>query len=221
MRSSDAATLVRVGLVFVIVYLIIAKIAPWLNVLLIAIAFATDWIDGYLAVREESGGAVGLVLYLSAALGNKKARARIAPIKANISKHAPHGPRMDVAGDRVMEYAFWLAFIYVLFYAMGTIAGAVAIFVVLLVVVRHAFADALMGARGTSSKMNTKFAKVFYTSNASRGAINVVKFLAFAYLVLFYALDYPAYIEYALVALLFLIIMLRGAAEIYESTRFN
>lgn len=221
MRSSDAATIARVGLAFAIVYLIIERIVPWFDVLLLTIAYLTDWVDGYLAVREESKGRVSFSLYIRAALGNAGAKAKISPIKAGISKHAPHGPRMDVAGDRVIEYAFWLAFIYVFFSAIGMVAGAIAIFLVLLVVTRHAFADALMGARGTSSKMQTRFAKIFYTSNASRGLINAVKFLAFAYLVLFYVLNYPAYIEYVLVALLFLIIMLRGAAEIYESVKIR
>jgi len=214
MRSSDAATLVRVVLAFIVAYLIIAKVLAWIAVLLIAIAFISDGVDGYLAVRGESKGRIGFGLYLRAATGDAKAKEIVRPVKEDISKHFPYGPRIDVAGDRVMEYTFWLLFIYAFFERIP----AIAIFIVLLVVVRHAFADALMAARGTSSKMKTKFAKAVYSSNASRGLINVVKFLAFAYLALYYVLGYPVLVEYILVAVLFLIIMLRGAAEIYEST---
>lgn len=215
MRSSDAATLVRVVLAFIIAYMIIAKLLPWLAVLLVAVAFVSDGVDGYLAIRAESGGKVGFGTYLRSALGDSAARKLVKPIKEGISKHFPYGPRIDVAGDRIMEYAFWLLFLYTFFDKIGVLA----LFIVLIVVTRHAFADALMAARGTSSKMKTGFAKAVYSSNASRALINVVKFLSFAYLILFYVLSYPAIIEYALVAVLFTIIMLRGAAEIYESTR--
>ncbi|MGC8622869.1 MAG: hypothetical protein ACP5SJ_01735 [Candidatus Micrarchaeia archaeon] len=215
MRSSDEATLVRVLLAFIVAYMVIAKMLPWVTVVLVAIAFASDGIDGYLAVKEESKGKIGFTLYMRAATGDVNAKERVKPIKENISKHFPYGPRIDVAGDRVMEYTFWLLFLYTFFDKIGSIA----LFVVLLVVTRHAFADALMAAKGTSSKMKTRFAKAVYSSNTSRALINIVKFLAFAYLALFYALDYPAIIEYLLVAVLFAIIMLRGAAEIYESTK--
>ena len=208
MRSSDIATMARVVLAIVIVYLIFLKVNPWITIALIAIAFLSDAVDGYLAVREESKGSIGFWFYISAAIGNKAAKAKLKPIKENIAKHVPYGPRMDVAGDRVMEFSFWITFTYL---------DIIPVIVFLLVVVRHAFADALMAGRGTSSKMKSRLAAAIYSSSIGRGGINVVKFLAYAYLVLVYVSGYPIDIGYALVAILFAYIMVRGAAEIYES----
>ena len=204
MRKSDAATLARVCLAVLIVYLVFLKANPVITIILIAVAFLSDAIDGYFAVHDESKGSISFALYVSAALGNKTAKAKIKPIKERIAKHVPYGPRMDVAGDRVMEFAFWITFTYL---------HIIPVFVFLLVVIRHAFADALMGQKGTSTKMKSKFAAALYTSNISRGAINVVKFLAFAYLVLVYVSGYPIAVGYALVAILFAFVMIRGAAE--------
>jgi phosphatidylglycerophosphate synthase len=208
MRKSDAATLMRVCLAVIIVYLVFLKVNPVITILLIAIAFLSDAVDGYFAVKDGSRGSISFAFYISAALGNKEAKAKIRPIKERIAKHVPYGPRMDVAGDRVMEFAFWITFTYL---------DIIPVIVFLLVVIRHAFADALMGQKGTSNKMKSKLAARIYSSNLSRGMINVVKFLAFAYLVLVYVSGYPISIGYALVAILFAFIMIRGAAEIYES----
>jgi phosphatidylglycerophosphate synthase len=208
MRSSDIATISRVVLAVVIVYMIFLKVNPWATIALISVAFLSDAVDGYLAVREESKGSISFGYYLSAALGDKVAKAKLKPIKERIAKHVPYGPRMDVAGDRVMEFSFWITFTYL---------DIIPVIVFLLVVIRHAFADALMAGRGTSSKMKSKLAAAIYSSNLGRGGINIIKFLAYAYLVLVYVSGYPVDIGYALVAILFTYIMVRGAAEIYES----
>jgi uncharacterized membrane protein YdbT with pleckstrin-like domain len=73
-----------------------------------------------------------------------------------------------------------------------------------------------MASRGTSSKPRTKFAKIIYSSNIGRGGINVVKFFAFAYLVLVYVSNYPLWIGLVLVAILVIYIVLRGIAEAYD-----
>jgi phosphatidylglycerophosphate synthase len=123
-------------------------------------------------------------------------------------KNARFGPRIDVAGDRAVEYILWITYTYV---------GVLPLFVVFIAVIRHSFVDAFMAAKGTSSKMKTRFAQKVYSSNIGRGGINVVKFLAFSYLSLMYVWGYPAIIGYALVAILLAYIVIRGAAEIYEA----
>ena len=198
----------RVLLSLLIVYLVIVKAPSYITIFLIAVAFLTDGVDGYLAVREASGGKIGFSTYLKSSLGDPKARKQVRSVKESIALTAPHGARMDVAGDRVIEYSFWILFTYL---------RIIPIFVSLLVVVRHAFADALMGSKGTSSRMRTPFARIIYTSNISRASVNVLKFVAFSYLTLVYVSGYPLLPGDVVVAALFLMIMLRGAAEIYES----
>ena len=208
MRLADAITLLRTALIIAVAYMIIFKLYPYLIVAIIAFAMLLDGVDGYAALWQESGGEISFAEYLKAASGNALIAKKVKKIKERIQKHAPHGPRMDVAGDRIVEYVFWILFTYL---------RIIPLFVLFIIVVRHSFADALMGARGTSSKMKTRFAKAVYSSNISRGGVNVLKFLAFSYLSLVYTLNYPAMPGYALVVILVSLVLLRGAAEIYES----
>lgn len=208
MRSADAATLFRALLAIIIAYLIIARFSPIAIILLIGFTLALDAFDGYLAVRDISKGRVGIITYLKYAAGSGKSAAYVRSFKHKVSERFRFGPRMDIAGDRVVEYVFWITFTYV---------HAIPLFVLFIVVIRHSFVDALMGAKGTSSKLKTRFAKVIYSSSIGRGGINVVKFAAFSYLALAYIWGYPAYIGYVLVTLLLAYILLRGAAEVYES----
>ncbi|MEM0087109.1 MAG: hypothetical protein QXD58_01210 [Candidatus Micrarchaeaceae archaeon] len=210
MRSADAVTISRIPIMFLLVYMIIFKFNAFIDILVIALIFLMDAFDGYFAVREASGNTVSFFEYVSASMGNIEAKTRIKKIKERSSKIAPYGPRLDVAGDRIVEYSFWILFTYL---------SIVPLFILLLVVIRHSLADALMGAKGTSSKLKTKFAKVVYSSSLFRGGINVVKFLTFSYLVLVYVLAYPIWIGYVLVGILFTYIMVRGAAEIYEGIK--
>ncbi len=210
MRSADAVTLLRVPLILLLAYMVFVKFSALADIILMAIIFAMDALDGFYAVKEAGKGSVSFYQYLSAALGNAAAKARVSALKKKIKSIAPYGPRLDVAGDRVIEYTLWVLFTYL---------HIVPLIILLLVVVRHSFADALMGAKGTSSKMKTKFASVIYSSNLWRGGINVVKFVTFAYLVMVYVSGYPIDIGYILVGILFTYIMLRGAAEIYESLK--
>ena len=132
----------------------------------------------------------------------------MASVKKTLKKKAKYGARIDVAGDRAVEYILWITFVY---------TGVVPIFVLFLIVIRHSFVDAVMAAKGTSSKMKTRFAKVVYSSNIGRGFVNVFKFITFAYLPFVYISGAPIVIGYVLVTILVGYIMLRGAAELYES----
>ena len=142
------------------------------------------------------------------ALGDKEAGELVKRAKAAVKSKSVFGPRLDIAGDRVIEYTFWIVFTYV---------GILPLFVILLVLVRHSFVDALMGARGTSSKLKTRFARIVYGSKAGRGWINVVKPATFIYLAFVYIAGWPLWIGYVLTAVLVTYIMLRGAAEVHEA----
>ncbi len=125
-------------------------------------------------------------------------------------KSSPFGPRIDVAGDRITEYTFWVIFTYL---------NIIPLFVILLVIIRHSVADAFMGFKGTSSKLKTSFARAVYGSGIGRGGVGVVKVITFSYLALVYMTNYqyPILVGYALTAILVVYILLRGAAEVYES----
>ncbi|MGC8651851.1 MAG: CDP-alcohol phosphatidyltransferase family protein [Candidatus Micrarchaeia archaeon] len=210
MRSADMLTILRVLLVIFIIYLVIVKFNPWVSIILFAIALAMDGLDGFAALHEISKGKVGFYKYLLYAL-HKLPGDELESIKAykqQIGARFAYGPRMDIAGDRAVEYSLWAAF---------TFLHVIPLFVILIMIIRHSFVDALMVARGTSSKLKTGFAKAVYGSNISRAGINVVKFVAFSYLMLVYVLAYPAIVGYVLVALLVAYILVRGAAEAYEA----
>ncbi|MDE1768823.1 MAG: hypothetical protein KGH64_03305 [Candidatus Micrarchaeota archaeon] len=208
MRSADATTLFRVALIAVVAYLILQRFNPIIIIVLIAAAMALDGVDGYFAVKEIAGSKISFMAYLKGALGNKAAAASVKAYKLKVSKKSKFGARMDVAGDRAVEYMLWIIYTYV---------NVVPLFVLFIIVIRHSFVDAVMASRGTSSKMKTRFAQIVYSSSLFRGGINVVKFLAFSYLALAYIWSYPMWIAYLLTGILVAYIMLRGAAEIYEA----
>lgn len=208
MRAADIATLVRIPLVIWIVYLILIRFYPLLTIFLLALTIFLDAFDGYLAVREISKGRVSFAVYVKAATGNSRLSKIVKRYKEGIASHTPYGPRMDIAGDRAVEYIFWILFTYL---------NIIPLFVIILIVIRHSFVDALMGSKGTSSKMKTRFAKIVYASPLGRSGINVVKFLTFSYLTLVYTSNYPVVIGYLLAGILLGYILIRGAAEIYES----
>ncbi|MGC8567691.1 MAG: hypothetical protein ACP5RP_00600 [Candidatus Micrarchaeia archaeon] len=210
MRAADIATFVRVALVIAIIYLVIIKFYPYFLIFLLAIAFLLDAVDGFFAVRESSKGKVSFVLYVKAAMGNHMLKQEIKKYKEETKKYAKYGARMDIAGDRAVEYSLWIAFTYL---------HIIPLFVLLIVILRHSFVDAFMAAKGTSSKLKTKFAKAVYSSNIGRGGINIVKFATFSYLILVYATNAPISIGYILVTILLFYILLRGAAEVYESLK--
>ncbi len=208
MRAADAVTYFRVGLALLVVYLIIARVNPILIAALIAFVMLLDAADGYAAVWEGSAHRVSLYRYIRAAMGDPRYAPLVKKVKLKLAKTAKFGPRIDVAGDRVVEYALWIVYAYVM---------VVPLFVLLIVVVRNSFVDALMAARGTSSKMKTRFARLVYSSSIGRGGINVVKFLTFSYLAFVYVWHYPIWIGYALVAVLVAYMLVRGAAEAHEA----
>ncbi len=208
-RSADLVTYLRTALIIALAYLVIVRFNAFIIIFLLAVAMLSDAIDGYFAVREESNGKIGFITYVRAATGNKKEWDIVHKIKQKASESAPYGPRIDIAGDRISEYVLWVTFTYL---------GIVPLFVLFIIIIRHSFADALLGAKGTSSKMHSKIARALYASNASRAGIQITKFVTFAYLTLVYVLEYPLWIGYILIGILTAYILIRGIAEIYEAT---
>lgn len=213
MNRADAVTLFRTALVFPIVYLILIKFNPIPTLLLIAVMFILDAIDGFVSINSRSGGKVSIADYIKASLfGDPTAKQKIAKFKK--MPGSQYGARLDIAGDRVVEYVFWILFTYLQIIPLA---------ILLLIVIRHSYVDALMGSKGTSSKMKSRLSRILYSSNASRLGINVTKGVAFGYFALIYATSnvfgWYLILGYALIAILFVYIMLRGIAEIYEATR--
>ena len=191
-------------------YLIITKVNPIISIILLAFAFILDGVDGFLALREISKGKVTLSMYIDYSLGHKTYAKKIKAFKQSIEKTVKYGPRFDIAADRITEYSFWVTF---------TVLGIVPLFVLIIVIIRHSFADAFLGLKGTSSKMKTGIARALYASNISRGGINVVKFVTFSYLILVFVSGYPIIPAYILIFILVLFIVVRGIAEVYESLK--
>ncbi|MGI0100626.1 MAG: hypothetical protein ACREBH_02825 [Candidatus Micrarchaeaceae archaeon] len=212
MRSADVSTILRIGIVLFVLFLVIIKVNPAISIALLALAFILDGTDGYLALREASNGKLTFSSYLNYSLGDKSISKSIKSLKESIGKNkkTKHGPRFDVAADRIAEYSLWATF---------TVLGIVPLFVLIIVIIRHSIADAFLAAKGTSSKMRTGFARALYSSNISRGSVNVLKFVTFSYFILAYVSKYPILPAYILTALLVAFIVLRGTAEVYESIR--
>lgn len=210
MRSADFLTLLRVMIVIIVAYLVIIKLNPIISILLFAAALLLDALDGFAALSEESKGSISFIEYTRYVLGklSKNESEHIKELKHKVSEHHAYGPRMDIAGDRVVEYVMWVLF---------TFLHVIPLFIIIIIIIRHSFSDAFMGLRGTSSRLKTRFAKIAYGSNISRAGINVLKFVTFSYLMLVYVSAYPIIYGYMLVALLVLYILARGAAELIES----
>jgi phosphatidylglycerophosphate synthase len=208
MRSADASTILRIGLVLFVLFLVIIKFNPIVSIILLAVAFLLDGVDGFLALQEISKGKVTLSMYIDYSLGNKANSKKIKAFKESIEKTYKYGPRFDIAADRIAEYSFWATF---------SVLGIVPLFVLLIIIIRHSVADAFLGIKGTSSKMKSSIARYLYASNISRGGINVVKFVAFSSFILVYVAGYPIILAYGLMAVLVIFILVRGFAEVYES----
>jgi phosphatidylglycerophosphate synthase len=209
MRSADLITLARIALIVPIVYLVLLRVNPIIPIALLVISLLLDGFDGFAALHSASKGAITFAEYLKYSFGDKTNAKKIRDTKASIGKIAKYGPRMDIAGDRITEYSLWCLFLYV---------HIVPLIVLIIIVMRHSIADALMASKGTSSKMKTSFAQKFYSSNLiGRAGSVVLKAVTFSYLMLVYILHYPIGIGYALIAILVLYILVKGAAEIYES----
>lgn len=208
MRSADQTTIIRTALIVLVLFLVIAKVNPIASILLFALALALDGVDGYLAVRESSNGKISASVYIAALWGGSAARKAVKEAKARTSKLAGYGPRLDIAADRITEMGFWALFAFL---------HVIPFFLFVAMLVRHSVVDAFMGAKGTSSKIKSRIARALYSSNWSRAAANILKFVTFSYLMLEYVSGYPQIIGSVMAVVLVAFIIARGAAELYES----
>ncbi|VBA46283.1 hypothetical protein [Mycobacterium pseudokansasii] len=200
-------TALRLLILFVVLYLVVLRVHPAIPISLLAVSLTLDGVDGYLALRQHSDRKIGLIAYARYLVGDQRDSKAIQEAKREIEQRFPLGPRIDIAGDRITEYALWTLFLGV---------HLIPFYIVLIVIVRHSVADAFMAAKGTSSKMRTSIARTIYASNLARASNVVVKFLTFSYFMLAYILDYPIWVGYVLMAVLVSHILLRGAAEVAE-----
>jgi phosphatidylglycerophosphate synthase len=200
-RAADIITVVRVLLVFAIGYLIYLRFNAWATVALILIAFFMDELDGYFALGKKTN----ILHYLKV-----EASGRHVYSHEDVERLPKYGSALDIAGDRITEYTFWVVFTYL---------HVVPLFILFIVFIRNSISDAFTAAsKKNFHNMQTKFGKIAY-SHLARGAIGVSKAVVFSYLALVYILNWPAVIGYVLVAYLITFFLLRGAAEIYEATR--
>ncbi len=202
MRSADVVTAVRVALVFVIAYLIILRLSAALVVALLLVMFGMDNLDGYFATSRKPSVADFLSYTRNEIRGRENSRSRSA-------KKAPgYGAALDIAGDRITEYTFWILFTWLYL---------IPLYVVLIIMTRNCLADALtLSAGKTFSKMKTAFGRVA-SSHKSRALYQVVKSSAIVYLALVYLAGWPLWVGYVLVAAAVAFSLVRGAAEIYEA----
>ncbi|MEM0074348.1 MAG: CDP-alcohol phosphatidyltransferase family protein [Candidatus Micrarchaeaceae archaeon] len=201
MRSADAVTIFRVLLVFAIAYLIYLKFNAAALVLLILVAFLLDEVDGYLAL----GSKTNFIKYITI-----EAHGKHVYKEEDVAKLPKYGSALDIAGDRITEYTFWIAFAFL---------HVVPLFILFIVIIRNSLSDAFVStSKKTFHNMRTGFGKIAY-SHLARGAIGASKAVVFSYLTLVFVLGWPKVIGYVLVAYLITFFLLRGAAEIYEATR--
>lgn len=201
MRSADAVTVGRVLLVFVIGYLIYLKFSAIATILLIIVAFLLDEVDGYLALGKHEN----IIKYILT-----EAKGKHVYSEEDVAKLPKYGSALDIAGDRITEYTFWIVFTYL---------HVVPLFILFIVIIRNSLSDAFTAAsKKTFHNMHTRFGKIAY-SHLARGAVGASKAVVFSYLALVYIFHWPASIGYVLVAYLITFFLLRGAAEIYEATR--
>ena len=202
MRSADLATLLRVPLLLILVYAIFVRFSAYAVVPLMLLLFASDAADGYLASsgRHSLGDFVSYLLEEGRIVSKRKERG---------PKDSPaYAANLDLAVDRLIEYALWLTF---------TLLQILPWFVIAIVFIRNTLADALLLRKGKSySRLKSAFGRVA-SSHFSRGAYAVIKTLNFAYLSLVFVAGWPVMPAYVLTGFTVAFSLVRGAAEIYEA----
>ena len=202
MRSADIATLLRMPLLLATAYAILVRANAVLVVFLMAVLFLSDSVDGYLATLGKHSLADYVTYLARKVTGSKKGKKKFP------KKMPSYAAYIDLAADRIIEYALWLLF---------TLLQVIPWFVIVIVYVRNTIADTLvLRKKKTFAKMNSAFGKIA-SSHLSRGAYGALKAINFAYLSLVVVAGWPINIGYLLTLLVVAFSLLRGAAEIYES----
>lgn len=201
MRSADAASLLRIPLLLIVVYAIGMHYIPIAVILLLIALFVSDAVDGYLAYTGKRT-ITDFISYLleEGHLIRRKNRKR-----GQAPKHAAY---LDLAVDRLVEYVLWLTFV---------LLQLLPWFVFAIILARNMLADALLLRKGkVYSRLRTTFGRVA-SSHLSRGAYAILKALNFGYLSLVAVAGWPVSIAYLLTSIVVIFSLARGAAEIYEA----
>ncbi len=203
MRQADITTLLRLPLLLIVIYTIVARANPLIVLFAIAVLFISDAADGYMGTQHRHT-LPDFTHYLleEAHLAKRRERKRA---------QAPgYAPFLDIAVDRIIEYAFWLTFTYLQILPW---------FVVVIIFVRNTIADALVFRKGrTFSTMESRFGRLA-SSHISRGAYAIIKAVNFAYLAMVAVASWPISVGYVATTVVVAFSLLRGAAEISEALR--
>ena len=129
---------------------------------------------------------------------------------AKKERKTTYGARLDIAGDRAIEYVFWILYTYI---------GLLPLYVVFIIVLRNSFADAFVLAKNRSfARMKTGLGRIA-SSHISRGAYGALKAITFTYLALVFVAAWPISVGYALVGATVTYSVIRGVAEVEDALR--
>jgi phosphatidylglycerophosphate synthase len=119
-----------------------------------------------------------------------------------------YGIRIDVAGDRIVEY---------LYYFLYSILGLFPYFILPIIFIRNSFVDALFYTKERNfSTAKTAAARIFSSSKISRGLFGISKFALFFYFAFVFMYNAPLMPGYFLLALVVGFSVIRGISDIYE-----
>ncbi len=201
MRSADMVSLLRLPLLAFLVYLVLIRFNPVVVVLVLFFLFISDAFDGYFATLGKHTLPDFLGYFWNEAMGRKKTK----KFPKKMPKYAAY---LDIAIDRIIDYTLWGLF---------TLLGLLPLIVIVVVFIRNTISDFLVVRSGkTFAKMHSAFGRIA-SSHIIRGANSALKAINFAFLALVFIAGWPIAIAYVLTAITVALILLRGAAEIYEA----
>jgi len=120
-----------------------------------------------------------------------------------------YGKRLDVAGDRITEYFYYLLF---------TVKGLIPIFVFPIIITRNSLVDTFFYTpKKNFSTTKTALARFFSSSRFSRFLYGFLKAVTFFYLGCVLLFSFPIIFGYILVAIIVIFSVIRGTADILES----
>jgi phosphatidylglycerophosphate synthase len=119
-----------------------------------------------------------------------------------------YGKRLDVAGDRIVEYIYYLFF---------TIKDLIPVFIFPIIIIRNSIVDAFFYTpKKNFSTTKTKFARIFSSSRISRLSYGFLKMLTFFYFGCVLIFNSPIIFGYLLLAIVVSFSIIRGVADILE-----
>jgi len=180
MRKSDMITIIRIAMVIISSFLLLAS-NPLniLGLIMIPAVFFLDYLDGFFARME---------------------------------KEEEYGKRLDVAGDRIVEYVYYFIF---------SIEKLIPIFIFPIIIVRNCLVDSFFYTKEKNfSTTKTEFAKSVSSSYVARGIYAILKMVTFFYFgCILVGFNLSLLIGYILLSITVIFSIVRGAADLYEVFR--